>query len=63
MLLKKQVYNQKFALKFLNFKMIVNMFDKKKALEKFDDFLMIMDDQLDALENDAEASSAPSLIW
>lgn len=31
------------------------MFDKKKALEDFDDFLMIMDEQLDALENDAEA--------
>jgi len=31
------------------------MFDKKKALEDFDDFLMIMDEQLDTLENDAEA--------
>jgi hypothetical protein len=31
------------------------MFDKKKALEDFDDFLMIMDEQLDALENNAEA--------
>jgi len=31
------------------------MFDKKKSLEDFDDFLMIMDEQLDTLENDAEA--------
>jgi hypothetical protein len=31
------------------------MFDRKAALEKFDDFLMIFDDQTDALENDAEA--------
>ena len=29
------------------------MFDKKEALEKFDDFLMIFDEQTDALENDA----------
>ncbi|NOU22008.1 MAG: hypothetical protein HOO93_09495 [Methyloglobulus sp.] len=31
------------------------MFDKNTALEKFDDFLLVMDDQLEALENDAES--------
>lgn len=31
------------------------MFNKELALEKFDDFLMIFDDQTDALEQDAEA--------
>jgi hypothetical protein len=30
------------------------MFDKNEALEKFDDFLMIFDDQTDALESDAD---------
>ena len=29
------------------------MFDKAQALEKFDEFLMIFDEQTDALENDA----------
>jgi hypothetical protein len=27
--------------------------DKNNALERFDNFLMVMDDQLDALEKDA----------
>lgn len=31
------------------------MFDREQALEKFDDFLMIFDEQTDALEKDAAA--------
>lgn len=30
------------------------MLNKKEALDQFDDFLMIMDDQLEALEEEAE---------
>jgi hypothetical protein len=32
------------------------MMDKKQALNKFDEFLMILDEQTDALERDAEAN-------